>query len=69
MPASVSLHPTQRDRVKRSAFALVFTLEICANNLAICCAGGTLKAHWCKDVTAASDVLLIPSPQFIMVSD
>ena len=67
--ARVSLHPTQRDRVKRSAFALVFTLEISANNFAIAGARGALKAHRRKDVTVAGDVLLIPSPQLIMVSD
>ena len=67
--ARVSLHPSQCDRVKRPAFALVFTLKISANNLAICCAHGALKAHRSKDVTAAGDVLLIPSPKLIMVSD
>jgi hypothetical protein len=67
MQAPVSLHPAQCDRVKRSAFALVFALKIGTYHFAIRCAYGALKAHWCKDVTAASDVFLIPGPQFVMV--
>jgi hypothetical protein len=69
MPLPISLHPAQCDRVKRPTFALILTLEIGTNNLAIAGARGALKAHRRKDVTAAGDVLLIPSPKLIMVSD
>ena len=48
---------------------LLITIAGPAVNFAIAGARGALKAHRRKDVTVAGDVLLIPSPQLIMVSD